>query len=90
MQYKRANMGAMVQGDPKKKKRVKIGTTSRAVSPEAKEQVEFVRKELAKRVPDATPSEDFLVKVASTYFLAKKNPTVLAAAVKQLQKDAGS
>tara|TARA_S200002703_G_scaffold134387_2_gene122913 strand:- start:76 stop:321 length:246 start_codon:yes stop_codon:yes gene_type:complete len=80
MKYKRASKGTAVQGDPKK------APTSRAVSPEAKQQVEFVRKELAKRVPDATPSEDFLVKVASTYFLSKKNPTVLAAAVKQLQR----
>ena len=67
-------------------KRASKGPGSEAVSAKAKGQVEFVRKELAKRVPDATPSEDFLVKVASTYFLAKKNPSVLAAAVKQLQK----
>lgn len=66
------------KGDPLSK--------SSAVSPEAKKQVEFVRNELAKRVPNAKPSEDFLVKVASTYSLSNKNPRVLDSAAKQLKK----
>lgn len=48
--------------------------------------VEEVREYLKRTVPDANPTEDFLVKVASTYGLSNKNPSVLDAAVKKLQK----
>lgn len=56
-----------------------------AVSEGAKKQVEDVRAYLSKAVPDAQLDEDFLVRVASTYHLSRKNPSVLQAAVKQLQ-----
>jgi hypothetical protein len=60
--------------------------SSSAVSEGAKREVEEVRNYLMKAVPDATLDEDFLVKVASTWSLSRKNPTVLDAAVKHLQK----
>jgi len=59
---------------------------SSAVSDDAKKQMEEVRGMLMQRVPNANPSDDFLVKVASTYFLSNKNKSVIDAAVKRLQQ----
>lgn len=59
---------------------------STAETKEAQAMVEEVREYLKRTVPDANPTEDFLVKVASTYGLSNKNPSVLDAAVKKLQK----
>ena len=71
----------------KKKKKDSAGTRrSSAVSESAQREVESVRKYLMDAVPEAQLDEDFLVKVASTYGLSRKNPSVLAAAVKKLQK----
>lgn len=61
-------------------------TRTSAVSSDAQKQVDEVRKYLMSAVPGAKLDEDFLVKVASTWSLSRKNPTVLDAAVKHLQK----
>ena len=58
---------------------------TKAISESAKRQVEVVRGMLKQMVPDANPSEDFLVRVASTYFLSNKNKSVIDAAAKKLQ-----
>lgn len=73
-------------GDPRKKTTEVSKLSSHAISDQAKAEVEEVRKYLMNAVPDANLTEDFLVKVASTWSLSRKNPTVLDAAVKHLQK----
>ena len=65
----------------------KTGTRkSAAVSEDAKAMTAEVKDYLMKAVPDAQITEDFLVKVASTYGLSNRNPQILDAAVKQLKK----
>ena len=73
-------------GDPRKRRTAVSTLSSQAVSEQAKKEVEEVRNYLMSAVPDANLDEDFLVKVASTWSLSRKNPTVLDAAVKHLQK----
>ena len=74
------------KGKPTPKRTAVTTISSSAVSEGAKKEVEEVRNYLMKAVPDANLDEDFLVKVASTWSLSRKNPTVLDAAVKHLQK----
>jgi len=73
-------------GNPGTKRTSVSNLSSSAVSAEAQKQVEEVRKYLMNAVPDAKLDEDFLVKVASTYYLSKKNPSILQGAVDYLQK----
>lgn len=73
-------------GNPGTNRTAVTKLSSAAVSEDAKKEVEQVRNYLAKAVPDANLDEDFLVKVASTWSLSRKNPSVLDAAVKHLQK----
>lgn len=67
------------------KKKTDNGPGARALSDTAKKQVEVVRGILKEKVPNANPSEDFLARVASTYFLSNKNQSIIDAAVKKLQ-----
>lgn len=74
------------KGNPGTKRTAVTTLSSAALTDDAKREVEEVRNYLSRAVPDAQLDEDFLVKVASTWSLSKKNPDILKAAVNHLQK----
>jgi|SaaInl25SG_5_DNA_1037380.scaffolds.fasta_scaffold88303_1 hypothetical protein len=74
------------KGTPGTSRTAVVKLPSGAVSEKAKAEVEEVRQYLQNAVPGADIDEDFLAKVASTWSLSKKNPTVLTSAVKHLQQ----